>query len=1012
MNRTVKLSLCSCILLGLTAGANADDRIDFNRDIRPILSNNCFQCHGPDESKREAGLRLDSRKFALAATDSGIPAIVPGKPDQSLLIGRIFTDDADELMPPSDSGKSLKPAEKELIKRWIAQGAEMKQHWAFVSPTRPALPKVKQAEWTRNEIDRFTLARMEARGWQPAPEASRAALIRRVSLDLTGLPPTLQEIDAFLADNSPAAWEKVVDRLLASKHFGERMAVDWLDAARFADTNGYHLDNGRDMSAWRAWVIDAFNRNLPFDQFTIEQIAGDLLPNATRDQQVASGFHRNHMINFEGGAIPEEYLTAYIIDRVNTTGAVWLGLTVGCGQCHDHKYDPLTQEEFYKLYAFFNHVPENGLDGNQGNAMPFVKVPTQEQTAQLAKLEQQISELGAKRNGDWGEIDAEQTAWETLLLAAQETAEEKAPEIVLGAWNSVGPMIHPEGANRGYKLNLGPEGKAVDLKAELFLSEKSYKWQPRPAWSDGVPVVLPGDQAVTYLQRTITVDKATKATISLGSDDAVKLWLNRKKLVESRVLRDVAADQHLVEVDLKPGENELLIKVVNFSGDGACFFALRSETPIRVPDPVRAIVATPGTKRSAEQQTAVRGYYRHAVSGNSELKKLGTRITKLRKKRTELDGSIRTSMVMKQMENPRDTFLLIRGQYNKKGAKVEPGTPEFLPPLPAGLPANRLGLARWLVDPSHPLVSRVIVNRFWQMIFGVGLVKTTEDFGAQGELPSHPELHDWLAVEFMNSENSQTGRWNMKALLKKIMLSATYRQSSRTDRELYIRDTENRLLTRGSRFRLQAEFIRDQVLSASGLMQHHIGGPSVSPYQPAGLWKELSSRGDSSKWTAQTFEQSHGADLYRRTMYTFWKRTSPPPTLVTFDAPDREICTVRRSRTNTPLQALILMNDPTYIEASRILAEKLLQHETTDASRFRKLFRLLTGRTPRAAELAALGRILKSQQSYYAHHKGAAAKLLSVGEAKRNEKLEAPDVAAWAMVVSAVMNLDETVTRN
>jgi Protein of unknown function (DUF1553)/Protein of unknown function (DUF1549)/Planctomycete cytochrome C len=814
---------CICLSVQRTSRADAPvpaagaTRIDFSKQIRPILSDNCFQCHGPDEGQRKAKLRLDTKQGAFVKLRGGGFAIVPGKPGESKLLERITAADPSERMPPARTNKKLTPQQIELFQQWIEQGASYADHWAFVAPQRPALPQVQRKDWPRNGLDYFILARLEKEGLQPAPEADPVALIRRLTLDLTGLPPTPAEVDGFMADcgirigdskdNSAiripqSAIEKVVNRLLASPHFGERMAVDWLDAARFADTHGYHIDSGRDMSRWREWIIDAFNSNMPFDQFTIEQLAGDLLPNATLSQKVASGFNRNHMINFEGGAIPEEYHNAYIVDRVNTTATVWLGLTMTCAQCHDHKYDPISQKEYYQLYAFFHNVPESGLDGSKGNAAPFLKTPTTAQQQALDDLNRRIK-------------DAEATA-----AQAAETA-----------------------------------------KAEL---------------------------------------------------------------------------------------------------------------------------------------------------------------AKLRQAKVELEKAIPSAMVMQEMPAPRETFVRIRGDYAKKGEKVQAGVPAFLPSLPPGASANRLALAKWLVSPDQPLTSRVIGNRYWQMIFGTGLVKSVEDFGSQSEPPSHPELLDWLAVEFMNpvssplppGEGSGVRGWDIKRFIHMLVTSATYRQSSAVTKEHLAKDADNRLYARGPRYRLQAEFIRDQALAISGLLNREIGGASVSPYQPKGLWRELSERSDSKNWTAQFFVQSKGKDLYRRTIYTFWKRTSPPPQLVTFDAPDRETCTVRRGRTNTPLQALILMNDPTYVEASRKLAERLMREAKTTDERIALGFRLATARLPGEREAAVLRGVFEKQLGRFRTEPQAAGKLLSVGEAPRDERLPLAELAAWSIVASVILNLDETVTKN
>jgi mono/diheme cytochrome c family protein len=776
-------------------------RIDFARQIRPILSENCFRCHGPDHEERKAKLRLDIKESAFGKLRSGGRAIVPGNSKKSELIARITDVDPAVRMPPAKINKHLTPEQIELLRQWIDQGAVWHEHWAFVPPSRPALPKVKQKDWPRNGIDYFIMARLEKEGLQSSPEADRTTLIRRLSLDLTGLPPTPAEVNAFLADKNPNAYEKVVDRLLNSPHYGERMALDWLDAARYADTHGYHIDSGRDMSRWREWVIDAFNRNLPFDQFTIDQLAGDLLPKATLAQKVASGFNRNHMINFEGGAIPQEYHAAYIVDRVNTTATVWLGLTAACAQCHDHKYDPISQKEYYQLYAFFHNVPENGLDGSRGNAAPLLKAPT--------RLQQE-------------KLDA-----------------------------------------------LAKEAKEIEKQLALPKSE-----------------------------------------------------------------------------------------------------------------------------------------------GN----KLRAQLAKIQQEKTEIEKTMPTTMVMEEMSKPRDTFVLIRGQYDKPGQKVHAGVPAALPPMPAGAPANRLGLARWLVSPDHPLTARVIVNRYWQMIFGAGLVKSAEDFGSQGEQPSHPELLDWLAVEFRQPSNPPLGvggeaPWNTRGIVRLIVTSSTYRQSSRVTSELLAKDSDNRLLARGPRFRLQAEFIRDQALAVSGLLNREIGGPSVFPYQPAGLWQELASRSDSKNWSAQFFVQSHGKDLYRRSMYTFWKRTSPPPQMIALDAPDRETCTVRRSRTNTPLQALILMNDPTYVEASRKFAERMMTEAKSNEERIVLGFRLATARKPNEREIAVLKKVFEKQLAHYRQDSKAAMRLLAIGESRRNEALQPAELAAWTIVANVILNLDETVTK-
>lgn len=830
----------------LRAGA-AERALDFNRDIRPILSDRCFACHGPDDQERKARLRLDHREDALRPAKSGAAAIVPGKPEDSELIKRLVTHDEDDVMPPPKTGKTVSQEQVELFRRWIAQGAAYREHWSLIPPERPPIPTASAEVSTafQNPIDAFIAERLGQAGLKPAPEADRPSLIRRATLDLTGLPPSPEEVDAFLADASPKAYENLVERLLESPRYGERMAVEWLDAARYADTHGYHLDSGRDMTAWRDWVIRAFNDNMRFDQFTVEQLAGDLLPNATVDQKIASGFNRNHMINYEGGAIAEEYQYAYLVDRVNTTSTVWLGLTLACSQCHDHKYDPLSMADYYKFLAFFNNVPERGLDGNRGNAEPTLRLPSPAQEQRLAELNRALADAERAVSESLPAIDAAQSEWEKAIGETPTTAE-----------------------------------------------------------------TLPAE--------------------------------------------------------------------------------------------IRQALAAAET-RTPEQAKQLRQHYRDKVS--VELRHLRETVAQAKKARDELERQIPSAMVMADLEKPRDTFMRMRGAYDQLGEKVSAATPAALPPLPAGEAPNRLGLARWLVAPNHPLTARVAVNRYWQMFFGTGLVKTAEDFGSQGEWPSHPELLDWLSREFMESG------WNIKYLQRLMLTSATYRQTSRAEPALFERDPENRLLGRGPRFRLQAEFIRDQALALSGLLNGRIGGKSVSPYQPAGLWEELSMREDSKNFSAQFFVQSKGPDLYRRSMYTFWKRSSPPPQMSTFDAPDRETCTVRRPRTNTPLQALVLLNDPTYIEASRKLAERLLNRTGTDADRVAWAFRLATARIPSSEEKAILLRVLEQQRRHYRANLPAAEELLSTGEATRDLTLDAAELAAWTLLSSTILNLDETVTK-
>ncbi len=1010
----------SGMAVALADAPSPSSHVDFGRQIRPILSNACFQCHGPDANERQAELRLDIRDGATQPAESGKPAIVPGKPNESSLLKRIHSQKKGMVMPPPDSNKSLTDDQKALLKTWIEEGAKYETHWSFSPPSRPQSPVTKTEGWARNTIDRFILAKLESEGLKPAPEADRTTLIRRLSLDLTGLPPTPAEVDAFLADTRSNAYDRLVDRLLSSPHYGERLAVDWLDAARYADTHGYHIDSGRDMTRWRDWVIDSFNFNLPFDRFTIEQLAGDLLPNATLSQRIASGFNRNHMINFEGGAIPEEYQTAYVIDRVNTTGTVWLGLTIGCAQCHDHKFDPISQKEYYQFYAYFNNVQENGLDGSKGNAEPQIVSPTSLQQESLAGLDRSINETRARLEAPMPEVDRAQVAWEKKVLETQEAGWQILDPTEIQSTGGSHLVRLPDGSIVAEGANPTSDvytlGATTDLAGITAIRLEALPDDRFVAKGPGRSIN--GNIVLTELRVDASGPRKIKGVTADFSqaDFPVSLAIDGQATTGWALLPEVGKAHSAVfelEKPLTASEGKNLKVYLEFQSPFGQHqlgkFRLsttRSEHPRgqdSLPPQILTIVKAASDKRTDAQQSELRSYYRSLIS--SETRPLGEKLAALKKSRAGMEKALSTTMVMNEMAKPRDTFMLIRGQYDKHGEKVTPGIPSSLPPLSAGAPVNRLGLAQWIVDRSNPLPARVTVNRFWQMVFGTGLVKTAEDFGSQGELPTHPELLDWLAVEFQDG-------WNVRELIRLMVTSAAYRQSSVVTPDSLAKDPENRLLSRGPRLRLQAEFIRDLALSASGLLDGRIGGASVSPYQPAGLWEELSFRQDNKNWTAQSYEQSHGRDLYRRTMYTFWKRTSPPPTLSTFDAPDRETCTVRRARTNTPLQALVLMNDPTYVEASRKLAERMIvEGGKTPEERIRHAFRLVMARSPRGEEVEVLRSLFDAQLAVYRKDAKAAEKLLAVGESGRNASLATDELAAWTMVAAAILNLDETVTK-
>jgi hypothetical protein len=1033
--------------------------VDFDREIRPILSDNCFQCHGPDEKKRMAGLRLDTREGAFLQSKRGA-IIVPGDAAKSLLFQRISHADAARRMPPPSAERTLTAKQVDLIRRWIDGGAKWEMHWAFVAPKRPDPPAVKTAAWIKNPIDNFILARLEREGLKPSPEADRITLLRRLSFDLTGLPPTHAEIEAFLADKSPDAYEKQVDRLLQSPHYGERMAMQWLDLARYADSHGYHIDSHRDMWPWRDWVIRAYNQNMPFDRFTVLQLAGDLLPNAGKDEKIATGFNRNHMVNFEGGAIPEEYQVEYVVDRVEATSTAWMGLTMGCARCHSHKYDPISQKEFYQFFAFFNNVSEKGLDGRDGNAKPFLKLPTPGQEASekdlTARIKSAESALDAKDVHDqiqhWQDtLAAKQPAidrrgiiahyemdgsfadssgryqhgrtikgdptfgpgriakaagfdGQTLVSLGNIASFDRTDPFSMAVWISYGgskqPMpvfekIADPKSRRGFELWFDdPELVGIQRRAAKIVIRLTSQW---PASA----LVLRTHDRFTqgeYNHITATYDGSGKAA-------GLNVYINGKPQ-PTDIISDTLGGSIQTSAELLIGVKEPDAKVFSGGIDDLRFYN-RVLPPneieyIGVHYPIQAVLSGVGGKLTKAEEERVRDYYLRYVAA-PELQARYTELASLRKESSALEKSILTTMVMDEMEKPRDTFILGRGDYRNKTEKVTPGVPAILPPLPHGAKPNRLALAEWLVDPSHPLTARVAVNRYWQLYFGTGLVKTTENFGSQGEPPSHPELLDWLATEFIRT------KWDVKAMQRLIVTSAAYRQSSHVTPELVERDPENRLLARGPRFRMPAEMIRDNALAVSGLLNTSLGGASVFPYQPKGLWEEMAF-GDG--FSIQSYVQSHGEDLYRRSMYTFWKRTVPPAQMLTFDAPDREKCTARRTVTNTPLQALVLLNDPTYLESARVLAARVLHEVPRDAAKRAALaFELVTARPPAKKEVAVLTRLAKQQLAVYSRDAGAAAELLKAGESPVDPKLNRAELAAWTTVASAILNLDETVTK-
>jgi hypothetical protein len=1013
--------------------AAAPAKLDFNRDIRPILSDRCFTCHGPDEKARKAGLRLDTKDGAFAR--KGV--IVAGDAEASRLVKRVTADKM--RMPPE--GPPLSSAQTDLLKQWIASGAKWDVHWSYVPLT------IRQAPPSET-IDSFVMARLNKEGLEPSPEAGRATLLRRLSYDLTGLPPTPEELSIFLKDKSPNAYEKQVDRLLASPRFGERQAMQWLDLARYADTHGYHIDSHRDMWRWREWVIDSFNQNQPFDKFIIEQLAGDLLPNPTTKQILATGFQRNHMINFEGGAIPEEYQNEYVVDRVETAATVFMGMTMGCARCHDHKYDPISQKDFYRFAAFFNTIPEKGLDGTRGNAEPMLPLPTPTQAERdqyvkerLPAVEKSLDAAAVKdaysawqktaqfkpdpragllahyemdgsltdSSGHYrhgvslkdefnyvpsiaGNRAAELSGRSEVELAKLPFPDKNGPVKTLAFWFQTrartfknGLLFRSDADRRGWSIELDDPFAVPRMQQKARIVIRKVEQWPDRVWEARLKTpVLVRSKGDLWMHLAFTADKlylngepaeleVTKNTLTrpfVEIDGPVTLGGR----VEADRLRGRVDDLRFYDRELTPAEIKVLRE------DVALGEHLRTRN------------------RSKEQETALRDWYL-ANAAPADHRKLHSELLALKAEREDLDWSIETVMVMKESDKPRDTYLLTRGDYRNHAEKVTAGVPSSMPPLPTGAPANRLTLAQWLTSPEHPLTARVAVNRYWQMYFGQGLVKTSEDFGSQGEAPTHPELLDWLAAEYIKSG------WNTKALHKKIVMSATYRQTSQSTPAARERDPENRLLARGPRFRLPAEMVRDTMLAASGLLNTKIGGPSVLPYQPPGLWEELAF---GAEFTAQTYQQSHGEDLYRRSMYTFWKRTMPPSTLSTFDAPDREKCVARRAVTNTPLQALALMNDITYVEAARALAQRVMK-QADPVKRVEQAFILALARPPAATETKVIADLAKQKLTDYRKSPEEARKLVTVGESKPVG--DPAELAAWTMAMSVILNLDEAITK-
>lgn len=1104
------------------------DKVDFKKDVEPILRASCYACHGPN--KQAAELRLDSAASIMKGGISGA-VIVPGRSADSRLVHRVEGKGDEPRMP--FKAAPLTSEQISLLRRWIDEGAQwpgnssgsssaeaakVAKHWSFVAPVRPALPVVKNTSWVRNPVDAFVLARLEKENLSPSPEATKETLIRRVSLDLTGLPPTVREVETFLQDKSPRAYENLVDRLLGSPRYGERLASRWLDAARYADTNGYQVDGDRTMWPWRDWVVEAFNHNMPFDQFTVEQLAGDLLPNATLEQKIATGFNRNHRMNAEGGIVAEEYRVEYVVDRVDTTSTVFMGLTVGCARCHNHKFDPLTQKEYYQLSAYFNNIHEDGRAFDWGNSAPWISVPDRQTQQQLQNLEKEITSTDKQLAAEFKHLSSQQRSWEKTLATAHAlrawTPTNKLLVALTGDESS--PAIINQSAkaylNRPIKDQTGreePPKKDVP-KTNNDASKSGEKEAPKPAdkpaalkpdtigFKEGTPqyadaplgraiafdgkLFFDAGRHADFRYKTMASDFHERFTLSTWvrpesdqpgaiitkmrdkSDEKVEglprnsgwgLFYAKGKF-HFQIVRDWGGDGFRAETQnsfpagewhhvavvfdgLKQYDDRVQLYVdgkpqvmkIN-EGDFYLYWGTPDE-PLRIgagggpelrfrgalgdlrvyeqaledaeiemlacADTLTHIASLPAQQRSTGQKLKIDNtFIENAAPENTRRK--WKQLATLREKKKSLEDNAPTVMVMEEQPQARPAFLLRRGSYDAPTVQVERGVPAILPQMPADYPRNRLGFARWLVSPQHPLTARVQVNRFWQMLFGTGLVKTLEDFGTQGERPSHPELLDWLAVEFRESG------WDVKHLLKTIVMSATYRQSSKIPRGLAERDPENRLLARGPRFRLSAEAIRDQALYVSGLLVEKIGGPPVKPYQPDGLYKDMAF----SNLTG--YAQDKGEGLWRRSLYTYWKRTVLAPNMQIFDASTREFCRVRESRTNTPLQSLSLMNDVTYAEAARLLAERMIKEGgRTPAERLAWAFRTVTARRAGERELQLLLQNYNSQADYFAHNPPEAGKLLSVGERRNDRQFDEKELASYVVTASLILNLDEAITK-
>lgn len=1038
--------------------ATLPENVSFNYHIRPILADRCFSCHGPDEAARKADLRLDAPEYAYATLTSGRPAIRAGNLRKSELYHRIYSNEPEIQMPPPESNLQLTEFEKALLTKWIQQGGAYEPHWAFVPVQRPEIPEISKPENPGNEIDHFILAKLQQQQLSSSEPADKERLIRRLTFDLTGLPPTLAEIDAFVQDNSDGAYEKIVDRLLATDAYAERMAQDWLDLARYADSQGLHSDGWRSMYPWRDWVIQAYRNNMPFDQFLTWQLAGDLLPRPTRQQLIATGFNRNHKTTAEGGVVDEEYRAEYVHDRVATTATAFMGLTMECARCHDHKYDPITQKEYYQFYAFFNQVEELGLSGDDGNAGPNLLLPSPATEEKLKQLRQEIktteqalelseTELAksvdfikglkpttmAKQNGSDIHLPLDRIAGETLdgqsyskVSGAAEIVDSERGKVLElnGEYEFIN--LSDRGLFEQYEpfsaaIWINPEGQRTSQTILGNSGQKGTFWRGWDLILDSLNRLslrlihaLPHDLIAVRTKTSIPNKKWTHVAFAYdgsGRAAGAELFLNGEK-VESVVVYD-RLQRSTYPIAFSKARNDRPLRLGKsyraFTGEYGIYagrldeFRLfnRQISPLEIKAIFNRTSLGDYLVQYEEESDPELGdalvkswWLNHLPQSAKELKRL-------RKEKQQLLDTVPEVMIVQELKEARSTYVLNRGNYDEPTIEVHPGTPAKIFAFPDTLPANRLGLARWLVDPDHPLTSRVVVNRLWQQFFGRGLVDTPHDLGLQGNLPTHPELLDWLAAVLMEKN------WDIKALQKLIVLSATYRQSSFASEELREKDPDNRLLARGPSYRLPAEMIRDNALAASGLLNEKIGGPSVKPIQPPGLWQEKTS----STYLLRKYEPDTGAARYRRSLYTFIRRTSPHPAMTAFDAPNRSVCTAQRQRTNTPMQALVLLNDPQFVEASRVLAERVLEQEEAIDRQVSLAFRRLTGRQPDRQQLQLLLQLQEEEKERFNTDPSAARDYVAIGQFPPDNTTDPAELAALTLVVNTIMNFDDFYTK-